>query len=889
MNTPSEETLRVKSSGSVGGKNRQISIGIKTYGKSSGEEVNSVPNYLRASTGSCHDICKYGKHYEHLNSDIPIKFAKEKVAKTVVPVERKKTTTVKPSPVMVNRDVSARSNVRVKKKEIKTVKKAEATRKTCLAKKLIPKATLTDSRSQKASLSRAESLKATKSESAKKVAPLKDQNWMQKSEPEQTSSDKVQTQALHDGKAESEVYIESIKFDFIYSSMELKDPLACDSSLVQIEALDGFETKPEVKLKTMEFDFILPSMELVDPPVYNESEPFSCNDKLPKNSTIMPMVIESSYASSNKEVSEESLIAPLVSESTQYEGVLEDESEYTDDHNEEVEVSEDNEKEIVAAQNDEMETTARVQDKVRRKGRGVIFEDKDDKGVKLKFRTGKVLDIHQSENNDFKNGRKSVFLSINVSRKRKMLTGCGITSLKKQRANSPRRQTLFHVMSYVGRQVSSVNVVDIKDFCLHNLKDMVVKLGYGVTDLIYYHFLRPRLGLGYGLHPLNVDADVLEMAKYVKDNKIILVYVEIGISNVDSSIFVIPKKEVAIAVDNHLRKPPIEIDSSPDVNRNLTPMYVERLIVVESVDHIDGLDEILCDYANTRQEITRKQMIVHVDNESKEESDMEENDTNGINSEDLDYDPKHDEVFDDDEHIVKDVPMSMNNFNFIPYPKHGLSIGGVKVQDHDLDIVEYDSFGNDLEGGIDYERRIQLRELKRIGKKKNKGPNKYYFYLGQQFATKEIMTGSVRKHSVKTRRKLIMVKNDKERVRVRCEGTISALVSYVASDTSMGKYVFSQTKGDPFIKSPWPGQRLTAVGVDANNEIYPVAYVIVEAKSKASWDLIQAIASMFPSAEYKYYVRHIHENIKSQFKGGVYKTCFRMHPEPLLLLNLTKR
>nr|GFD29351.1 hypothetical protein [Tanacetum cinerariifolium] len=94
MNTPSEETPRVKPSGSAGSKNRQISIGIKTSGKSSGEEVNSVPNYLRASTGSCHDI--------------------------------------------------SRSNAGVKKKEIKIVKKAEATRKTCPAKKLIPKATLTD-------------------------------------------------------------------------------------------------------------------------------------------------------------------------------------------------------------------------------------------------------------------------------------------------------------------------------------------------------------------------------------------------------------------------------------------------------------------------------------------------------------------------------------------------------------------------------------------------------------------------------------------------------------------------------------------------------------------------------------------------------------------------
>ncbi|GJX45542.1 hypothetical protein Tco_0262218 [Tanacetum coccineum] len=81
-----------------------------------------------------------------------------------------------------------------------------------------------------------------------------------------------------------------------------------------------------------------------------------------------------------------------------------------------------------------------------------------------------------------------------------------------------------------------------------------------------------------------------------------------------------------------------------------------------------------------------------------------------------------------------------------------------------------------------------------------------------------------------------------------------------------------------FMSGPWPSQILTAVGVDANNGIYPVAYAIVEAESKAFWcwflnllgeDL--AIASVFPSAEHGYCVRHIHENMKSQFKGGVYK------------------
>ncbi|GJU12596.1 mutator type transposase [Tanacetum coccineum] len=107
-----------------------------------------------------------------------------------------------------------------------------------------------------------------------------------------------------------------------------------------------------------------------------------------------------------------------------------------------------------------------------------------------------------------------------------------------------------------------------------------------------------------------------------------------------------------------------------------------------------------------------------------------------------------------------------------------------------------------------------------------------------------------------------------------------------------------------FMSGPWPGQILIAVGVDANNGIYPVAYAIVEAVGvdanngiypvayaivetekdlgiEANFNytfifdrqrgLIQAIASVFPSAEHRYCVRHVHENMKSQFKGGIYK------------------
>ncbi|GKC67476.1 hypothetical protein Tco_1100074 [Tanacetum coccineum] len=279
---------------------------------------------------------------------------------------------------------------------------------------------------------------------------------------------------------------------------------------------------------------------------------------------------------------------------------------------------------------------------------------------------------------------------------------------------------------------------------------MVVKLGYGLEDLMYCHFLIPSLGLDYGLYSLNVDDDVIEMSKYVKDYKIMLVYVEHGSSIVDTSMF----------------------DSSPDVNRNVRKEWekvssksssigeviknfskeqpatsVARPIVVESdVDPFDGLDEIL-------------EVEVEADTESEEEeSDTEGNDTSGSDLEDLDCDPNHDDVFDDDEHIVEEVHVNMNNFSFTADPKHDTSIGAIDVQEDDLDVIDYDLFGSDLDDGINFERRIHLRELRRIGKQKNKGPNKYYFYLGQQFASKKIVKRRVKKHSVKTRRQLILVK-----------------------------------------------------------------------------------------------------------------------------------
>ncbi|GKB49100.1 hypothetical protein Tco_0899853 [Tanacetum coccineum] len=262
--------------------------------------------------------------------------------------------------------------------------------------------------------------------------------------------------------------------------------------------------------------------------------------------------------------------------------------------------------------------------------------------------------------------------------------------------NEPKDSSKNDKAAQNGRTPKSLTLEIHHVGCFTPIPNMVVKLGYGLADLMYNHFLIPRLGLDYGLHHLNVDADVLEMSRYVKDYKIILVYVEHG-----SSIFVTPKKGVSIAVDNHLKKGPTEINSSPDVNRNLTHMCHRNLIKegeqVSSKSLSIDLDELLGDYANTwkqitRNEITGKQMVVHVGNSSTVDDVLDLEMLFKI--EGVGPVGKFKEVEVDADNESKEE--SDTEGDYTSDPKHDLSIGDVEVQEDDLDAIDYDSFGSDL-------------------------------------------------------------------------------------------------------------------------------------------------------------------------------------------------
>lgn len=103
------------------------------------------------------------------------------------------------------------------------------------------------------------------------------------------------------------------------------------------------------------------------------------------------------------------------------------------------------------------------------------------------------------------------------------------------------------------------------------------------------------------------------------------------------------------------------------------------------------------------------------------------------------------------------------------------------------------------------------------------------------------------------------------------------------------------------LKGPHKGILLTAVGVDANNNLYPISWAVVNREAKETWEwflhvlkqdlgicneneytfmsdkqkgLIQAFDAVFPGADHRFCVRHLHENFKlAGYRGLSFKTA----------------
>ncbi|KAL2532005.1 Uncharacterized protein Adt_05356 [Abeliophyllum distichum] len=101
-----------------------------------------------------------------------------------------------------------------------------------------------------------------------------------------------------------------------------------------------------------------------------------------------------------------------------------------------------------------------------------------------------------------------------------------------------------------------------------------------------------------------------------------------------------------------------------------------------------------------------------------------------------------------------------------------------------------------------------------------------------------------------------------------------------------------------FLKSEYGGQLLSTVGIDGNNAMFPIAYVVVDTENEKNWTwflsllrcdlhisnpfqwtfisdkqkgLMQAVRTLFEESEHKTYVRHLYKNFKLIHKGMLLK------------------
>ncbi|GJV15019.1 transposase, MuDR [Tanacetum coccineum] len=306
-------------------------------------------------------------------------------------------------------------------------------------------------------------------------------------------------------------------------------------------------------------------------------------------------------------------------------------------------------------------------------------------------------------------------------------------------------------------------------------------------------------------------------------------------------------------------------------------------------DNVEELDPLFF-YPNTNHQkgqlsepISSPHRNVQGNDDNKESDDTEE-------SEDSDFEC-------DIEDRIDDVHVDMEMFKKNTDPS----------VEWECDLEDFDSDIDPDDDDDEAERKKALRKISKCHKPVDSHLYTKNFYVSQIFPNKEMIKDMVTRISVEKRRELYLTKNDKERVRAECRGLVPVFsntrpsgdsVSNVEGPTKGPSGSQSQPSGIDSNKKKTNKGILTAVGVDPNNGIYPLAYVVVESETKQSWlwfldclgddlelfrnsnftfvtdkqkGIIPALVETFPAAKHRYCMKHIYDNMKLQWRGKLFK------------------
>nr|GEU72822.1 hypothetical protein [Tanacetum cinerariifolium] len=486
---------------------------------------------------------------------------------------------------------------------------------------------------------------------------------------------------------------------------------------------------------------------------------------------------------------------------------------------------------------------------------------------------------------------------------------------------------------YVSSRVDIFDMVDIDLFTVVALNMMVLRLGYiGKSEPMFYNYLKPLTSLGEGLYALACEEDVRCLGTLVRSFKLIEIYTGHGVTALDSYLraprFKATLEEITdepgsiaanktekyreagfadvagsgvdssgLSHDESFGVDDLNLNLNEPVNLNISQVKTQSKLPVSEEPDVGKTQEPILSEASTQKPILTEVSIQEpiMAEVSTEVPIMEEVGTQEFNVKDVvikDYSSKdactddgddldEDLLVDEENEIVEpDVDVHLFGISMdLPFDNIGVTnlVPDDVLEEGDVDVINADGFDSDP--GDDVKK---LQEEKK-------------------FTTPKEAKDRVYLHSIESRRNLKLYKNDGVRIRARCDGKVPVFTmsqgtgptgpnrgmkagpsgsSGLTTRSKKGiiqriyiclgalKMGFRACKRDllglngAFMKGPFPGQVLVAIGLYLNNEIYPLAYALVE---------VETIKTVYLSAEHRYCLRRIHENMKQGWCGQAYK------------------
>ncbi|KAK9070577.1 hypothetical protein SSX86_010979 [Deinandra increscens subsp. villosa] len=341
--------------------------------------------------------------------------------------------------------------------------------------------------------------------------------------------------------------------------------------------------------------------------------------------------------------------------------------------------------------------------------------------------------------------------------------------------------TKFPSRTYVKGKIDHIDMVDVDRFCVHELDDVMLRLGYTSKQPIFYHFLQP----GKKSHLMLLEWD----GQNEGQNEGVTTVVSPALEDIQlDDLFTYANQED-------------EDQNMNEFNGVHGDENVEENEVHDEENEVHGEENKVHDEENeVHGDENVEENEVHGD-ENVEENEVHGNENveeNEVHDEENEVHGEENEVHDEENEAYKDSRSEMDDdhdSDYIIDDDNSMGDYDVDMRDFKLhvdsdveevleDVVDTDDIEDEI---LDNDTFEDVDENGRQRRVRNVNSGSIQFYLGQMFGTKEECKQLIREHSVQTRRNIRIIKDEDDRVRAICKGSMGDVGTSSSKGPSLSK------------------------------------------------------------------------------------------------------